>query len=136
MAKPQALLVLRPPGRAAKGAGVPATSGRHPAMTPSRAFENALDTGATGPSRAALDTSLRQVLIEVLGLDSERVAEFDRDTGLFGHLPELDSMAVATLFTEIEDRIGITIDDDEVDGEMLETYGALLAFVEGKAILG
>ena len=41
-------------------------------------------------------------------------------------------MAVAGLLTEIEDRLDIVIDDDEVDGEMLETYGALLAFAEAK----
>ena len=78
------------------------------------------------------DATLRGVLSDVLGLSQDRVAEFDRDTGLFGHLPELDSMAVAGLLTEIEDRLGIVIEDDEVDGEMLETYGALLSFVEAK----
>jgi len=41
-------------------------------------------------------------------------------------------MAVAGLLTEIEDRLGIIIEDDEVDGEMLESYGALLRFVEAK----
>jgi acyl carrier protein len=78
------------------------------------------------------DGVLRQVLQDVLGLSAERVAGFTEDTGLFGHLPELDSMAVASLLTEVEDRLGIVIDDDEVDGEMLETYGALLAFVQAK----
>jgi acyl carrier protein len=78
------------------------------------------------------DRVLRQVLADVLGLAPERVARFTRETGLFGHLPELDSMAVAGLLTEIEDRLGIVIDDDEVDGEMLETFGALLAFCEAK----
>lgn len=92
-------------------------------------------TDALAPSRAAIDTALRAVLVDVLGLDPEKVAEFDRDTGLFGHLPELDSMAVATLLTEIEDRLHLTIEDDEVEGAMLESYGALLAFVEGKAVL-
>ena len=78
------------------------------------------------------DRVLREVLRDVLGLSAERIAEFTRDTGLFGHLPELDSMAVAGLLTEIEDRVGIVIEDDEVDGEMLETYGALLGFVTAK----
>jgi len=78
------------------------------------------------------DRVLRQVLQDVLGLSAERVAAFTSETGLFGDLPELDSMAVAGLLTEVEDRLGIVIDDDEVDGEMLETYGALLAFVQGK----
>lgn len=96
--------------------------------------DSATVTDATGPSRAAIDAALRGVLVDVLGLDPERVAGFDQDTGLFGHLPELDSMAVATLLTEIEDRLHLTIEDDEVEGEMLETYGALLAFVEGKTV--
>ena len=78
------------------------------------------------------DRVLRQVLQDVLGLSAARTADFTADTGLFGHLPELDSMAVAGLLTEIEDRLGIVIEDDEVDGEMLETYGALLGFVEAK----
>lgn len=86
----------------------------------------------TLPSIQSSDTVLRQVLADVLGLPVELVADFTPDTGLFGHLPELDSMAVAGLLTEIEDRLGVVIDDDEVDGEMLETYGALLAFVEAK----
>jgi acyl carrier protein len=80
------------------------------------------------------DRTLRAVLCDILGLAEDQVALFDLDTGLFGHLPELDSMAVAGLLTEIEDRIGIIIEDDEVDGEMLETYGALLGFVEAKRL--
>lgn len=82
--------------------------------------------------RSTVDASLREILRDVLALDEAFVATFDHDTGLFGHLPELDSMAVATLFTELEDRLEIVIDDDEVDGEMLETYGALLDFAEMK----
>jgi acyl carrier protein len=80
----------------------------------------------------ATDLVLREVLRDVLGLAPEQVALFTAGTGLFGHLPELDSMAVAGLLTEIEDRLGIVIEDDEVDGEMLETYGGLLGFVTAK----
>ena len=86
----------------------------------------------TRPAEADTDLILRGVLADVLGLAPERVAEFTPDTGLFGHLPELDSMAVAGLLTEIEDRVGIFIDDDEIDGDMLETYGALRDFVVAK----
>ena len=89
---------------------------------------------ALPPSRAATDNTLRAVLVDTLALDEAQVADFAADTGLFGHLPELDSMAVATLLTEIEDRFDFTIDDDEIDGEMLETYGALLAFIEMKLV--
>jgi acyl carrier protein len=78
------------------------------------------------------DDLLRAILRDVLGLSPARAAALEPDSGLFGHLPELDSMAVAGLLTEVEDRFGIVIDDDEVDGEMLETYGALLEFVRFK----
>ncbi|HWK40435.1 MAG TPA: acyl carrier protein [Croceibacterium sp.] len=78
------------------------------------------------------DLALREILRDVLALSPERVTGFSSDTGLFGHLPELDSMAVAGLLTGIEDQFDIVIEDDEVDGEMLETYGALLAFVTAK----
>lgn len=81
-----------------------------------------------------VDATLRAVLRDVLGLSEERAAAFDETTPLFGALPELDSMAVAGVLTEIEDRLGILIEDDEVDGEMLETYGALLRFCAAKAL--
>jgi acyl carrier protein len=77
--------------------------------------------------------SIRQILVDVLGVSRERAATFGAETGLFGSLPELDSMAVAGLLTEMEDRLGIVIDDDEVDGEMLETFGALVDFALRKA---
>ena len=86
-----------------------------------------------GASRTEIDAKLRTILVDALGLDKDRVAGFDNDTGLFGHLPELDSMAVAGLLTEMEDQLDIIIDDDDVDGEMLETYGGLLALAEAKA---
>ena len=78
------------------------------------------------------DSTLRAILQDVLGLSAERVAAFEAATGLFGDLPELDSMAVAGLLTEIEDRLDIVIEDDEVDGELLESYGNLLTFLEDK----
>lgn len=83
---------------------------------------------------AIIDTTLRAVLTDSLGLAPDRVATFVSTTPLFGALPELDSMAVAGLLTEIEDRLGIVIEDDEVDGEMMETFGSLLHFVRNKAL--
>ena len=78
------------------------------------------------------DSLLRKILTDVLGLKPGQADGFSADTGLFGHLPELDSMAVAGLLTEIEDRLDVVIDDDEVDGELLESFGSLLAFAEAK----
>ncbi len=80
-----------------------------------------------------VEETVRGVLRDVLGIDAARAATFDEATPLFGALPELDSMAVAGVLTEIEDRLGIIIDDDEVDGDMLETFGALVRFAASKA---
>ena len=95
-------------------------------------IEKVLLVPQTAPESGDTDTLLRSVLSDVLGLSAERAAALDGASGLFGALPELDSMAVAGLLTEIEDRFAIVIDDDEVDGDMLGTYGELLAFVRGK----
>ena len=81
---------------------------------------------------AALEAELKALIGDVLGLDAAQTQAFGPDTGLFGHLPELDSMAVAGLLTEMEDRLGIVIEDDDVDGEMLETFGGLLDFARTK----
>lgn len=82
--------------------------------------------------RSDTDQTLRAIMSDVLGLNADHVDTFDADTGLFGHLPELDSMAVAGLLTELEDRLGIVIDDEDLSGEILETWGGLLAFAEAK----
>ena len=83
---------------------------------------------------AEVEDTIRAVLRDVLGIAPARVATFTEATALFGSLPELDSMAVAGLLTELEDRLGIIIEDDEVDGEMLESFGSLLSFARSKAL--
>jgi acyl carrier protein len=81
-----------------------------------------------------VDATLRSVLVDVLGLDRAQVRGFDATTPLFGALPEFDSMAVAGLLTELEERLGIFIEDHEVDADMLETFGSLLSFARAKAL--
>lgn len=79
-----------------------------------------------------VDTQMRALLRDVLGLSQARVDGFDAATPLFGALPELDSMAVAGLLTEMEDRFGILIEDDDLDGDTFETFGSLTAFARAK----
>jgi acyl carrier protein len=79
-----------------------------------------------------IEKAVRELLSDVLGLSQAQVAEMDDDTELFGALPELDSMAVAGLLTEMEDRLDIVIDDDEVDGDLFATFGNLVAFAKAK----
>jgi acyl carrier protein len=90
---------------------------------------------ATAPDDAReVENTLRAVLADILGLDPARVAKFNESTPLFGALPEFDSMAVAGLLTELEERLGILIEDHEVDADMMETFGALLSFARSKAL--
>jgi acyl carrier protein len=81
-----------------------------------------------------VEATLRSVLADILGLDPVRVATFEDTTPLFGALPEFDSLAVAGLLTALEERLGFLIEDHEVDADMMETFGALLAFVRAKAL--
>ena len=82
-----------------------------------------------------LEQTLRSLLSDVLGLAPARIAGFDEQTELFGALPEFDSMAVATLLTGLEERLGVLIEDDDVDAEDFATFGTLLAFVRRKALV-
>ena len=82
-----------------------------------------------------LEVTLRALLGDVLGIDAARVAAFDQQSELFGALPEFDSMAVATLLTGLEERLGVLIEDDDVEAEDFATFGTLLAFVRRKALV-
>ena len=72
-----------------------------------------------------------RVLDEVLSLNG-RSAAFTRDTPLLGAIPELDSMAVVSLITSMEDNFGLVVDDDDIDGATFATVGSLVDFVSGK----
>ena len=74
---------------------------------------------------------VRQLLAEVLEL-GDRAAALDASTPLLGNLPELDSMAVVAVITEIEERFGIVIEDDDIDAQTFETLGSLASFVDLK----
>ncbi|ANH68160.1 MULTISPECIES: acyl carrier protein [unclassified Roseateles] len=74
---------------------------------------------------------LLAILDDVLSLEG-RAKDFTVDTALLGAIPELDSMAVVSLITALEEQFGIVVDDDEIDGATFATVGALLDFVNGK----
>lgn len=81
-----------------------------------------------------VEAVLRDLLTDVLGLPAARVSAFDEATELFGALPEFDSMAVASLLTGIEERLGVLIEDDDVEAEDFATFGRLVAFGERLAL--
>lgn len=71
------------------------------------------------------------VLARTLGIE-DRAASLDAETPLFGSMPELDSLAVVELAVALEDRFDIVIDDDDFTGEVFESVGSLVAFVDGQ----
>lgn len=76
-------------------------------------------------------TQVLRILDEVLSLKG-RSATFTHDTPLLGAIPELDSMAVVTLITTLEEQFGISVDDDDIDGATFATLGSLTDFVSNK----
>ena len=54
-------------------------------------------------------------------------------TALLDSLPELDSLAVVQLVYALEERFGLTINDDEVTADVFETMGSLTRFIEASA---
>ena len=75
--------------------------------------------------------AVRTVLIDALELH-QRPEDLQQDTALFGSLPELDSFGVVQLVASLEDRFGITVDDDEFGAEIFETVGTLAGYVDAK----
>ena len=75
--------------------------------------------------------AVRNVLIETLELQ-QNADNLQRDTVLFGALPELDSFGVVALVAAIEEKFDITIDDDEFGADLFETLGTLTDFVDSK----
>lgn len=71
------------------------------------------------------------ILDEVLSLNG-RVRDFDLATPLLGALPELDSMAVVGLINMLEERFGLVVEDDEIDGATFASVGSLVEFVTAK----
>lgn len=62
-------------------------------------------------------------------LDRQRVGS---DSPLLGVIPEFDSMAVVALLTNLEEKFGFVVNDDEVDGTVFATIGSLTQFVRDK----
>lgn len=78
-----------------------------------------------------IDKFVKDVLQQALHLDNG-VRDFQASTPLLGSLPELDSIGVVNIITLIEDQLGCGVEDDEINAEVFETFGSLVAFIESK----
>lgn len=78
-----------------------------------------------------VEQTVADVLRSVLQLDAQRLSA-GADTPLLGSIPELDSMAVVSILTAIEERFDFAVDDDEIDSATFATFGSLCRFVQTK----
>lgn len=78
-----------------------------------------------------VQSEVLRMLDEMLSLGGRGLA-FTRETHLLGAIPELDSMAVVALITALEEQLGISVDDDEIDGATFATVGSLVDFAASK----
>ncbi len=81
----------------------------------------------------SLDTldGVRNLLKSALQL-GERADRLTEGSALLGAIPELDSMAVVTLITTMEEQYGIQVDDDEISADTFATVGTLSRFLADK----
>ena len=84
------------------------------------------------PTTMDIQATVLRTLDDVLALEG-RAQHWTPETPLLGAVPELDSMAVVSLLTELAERFGITIDDDDFDGAVFATVGSLSDFVRRRA---
>lgn len=54
------------------------------------------------------------------------------ESPLLGAIPELDSMAVVSILTSMEEHFGFSVEDDEISADTFATFGSLVSFVEQK----
>lgn len=80
---------------------------------------------------ANVEHEVIRILRSVLQLDATSV-RIDGNSALLGSIPELDSMAVVSVLTAIEERFGVAVDDDEIDGRTFASVKSLASFVQGK----
>lgn len=73
---------------------------------------------------------VRSVVAKTIGIE-KRAESMTSESPLAG-LPEFDSMAVLNVMLAIEEHFGVTIEDEEITGDVFETMGTLAAFVESK----
>ncbi|AZP12460.1 acyl carrier protein [Undibacterium parvum] len=80
----------------------------------------------------SIDT-VKRILIDVLNLGITGQA-MNAESHLLGAYAELDSIAVISLISRLEEHFGFDVEDDEINGQVFETLGTLSTFVDSKLI--
>ena len=72
-----------------------------------------------------------EVLAESLPLP-EATYEMGEQAPLLGAIPELDSMAITSIISALEERFNIAFDDEDLDAEAFQTVGTLRDLIASK----
>ncbi|MFC4612543.1 acyl carrier protein [Streptomyces maoxianensis] len=76
----------------------------------------------------AIFEDVKAVVVVTLDIE-DQADDLGPETGLYGNLPELDSLTVVKLIVALQKRFGIEI---EIVGDTFDTLGRLAAFVESQ----
>jgi len=79
----------------------------------------------------AIFEDVKAVVVATLNIE-DQADDLGPETGLYGDLPELDSLTVVKLIVALQKRFGIEIKIDEIVGDIFDTLGRLAAFVESQ----
>jgi len=79
----------------------------------------------------AIFEEVKTVVVVALEIE-DQADDLGPETGLYGDLPELDSLTVVKLIVALQKRFEIEIKINELDGEVFDTLGRLAAFVDSK----
>jgi acyl carrier protein len=74
---------------------------------------------------------VKAVVVVTLNIE-DQADDLGPETGLYGNLPELNSLTVVKLIVALQKRFGIEIEINEIAGDIFDTLGRLAAFVESR----
>lgn len=78
----------------------------------------------------SLHAELKKLIVETLALEDTTPDEIDTDAPLFGDGLGLDSIDALEIAMVLEERYGVTLDDDpEANQQVFESVRTLTAFV-------
>jgi acyl carrier protein len=79
----------------------------------------------------AIFEDVKAVVVVTLDIE-DQTYDLGPETGLYGNLPELDSLTVLKLIVALRRRFEIEIQLGEMAGDTFDTLGKLATFVESK----
>ena len=79
----------------------------------------------------AIFEDVKAVVVVTLDIE-DQADDLGPETGLYGNLPELDSLTVVKLIVALRKRFRIEIEINEIVADLFDTLGRLAAFVVSK----